>query len=123
MDLEGGYHLSGRHDGLVVGVRQGFNFSDFSSGSTQARLGYDLALPNIIGKNELIIAPYAAFGAGYQFVSAAGDAAFAMTFGAEGRLFVADKVYVHFRPIDLGVWIGSQTNVAYSMAGGAGMSF
>ncbi|MBL9113168.1 MAG: hypothetical protein JNM74_28035, partial [Myxococcales bacterium] len=65
IEIHGGYHLSGRHDGFVVGATQKLAFANGSIGATVLRLGYDIAIP--IGKRELTIAPYAFGGIAYPF--------------------------------------------------------
>ena len=89
IEVHGGYHISGRHDGFVVGATQRFSFGPQTAGSTVARLGWDLAFALGGGAQELVVAPYAFGGARYVFKG--GDPAGYLGFGVEGRYFVMAK--------------------------------
>jgi hypothetical protein len=120
MDFEGGYHFSGRHDGMAIGLRQGFYFGSFSAGSTQARFGYDIPIPISEGKYELVIAPYGVMGIAYGF--SGGDPSFAFGFGGEGRFFIGDGgFYVAGRPIEIGGWVPGGFTYKFDL--GAGYAF
>lgn len=88
LELHGGYHVSGRHDGFVIGATQKFAFANGSIGATVLRLGYDLAIP--LGRRELTIAPYGFGGIAYPF--SAGDPGAHFGFGVEGRFFPLEKI-------------------------------
>ncbi|MFO0641988.1 MAG: OmpA family protein [Polyangiaceae bacterium] len=88
IEIHGGYHLSGRHDGFVVGATQKLAFANGSIGATVLRLGYDIAIP--IGKRELTIAPYAFGGIAYPF--GGGDPGAHLGAGVEGRFFPLEKL-------------------------------
>lgn len=87
IEIHGGYHVSGRHDGFVIGATQKFAFANGSLGATVLRLGYDIAIP--IGRRELTIAPYGFGGIAYPF---SGDPGAHFGFGAEGRFFPIEKI-------------------------------
>lgn len=87
IEISGGYHVSGRHDGFVLGGTQRFFFGNGTGGATVARLGYDIAVP--IGRRELTIAPYAFGGVYYAF--AGGDPGAHLGLGVEGRFFPIEK--------------------------------
>lgn len=87
-EIHGGYHLSGRHDGFVLGATQKISFGAAVVGATLARLGYDVAIP--IGRRELTIAPFGFVGA-YYALSGEGDPGAHFGFGVEGRFFPIEK--------------------------------
>lgn len=139
LELHGGYHLSGRHDGFVVGATQRFTFGDVSAGATVARLGWDFAFA--LGDSELTVAPFAFVGARYPFSQ--GDASAYFGFGVEGRYFlfsnaagaataagapgraggVLDGLYLVLKPLDLGFGPGTASVVTLSFQAGAGLAF
>ena len=120
ISAEFGHHLTQRHDGFVIGVRQVFLFAGSSAGMTEARIGWDFAIP--IKQYELTVAPYAVAGAAYGF--SGGDTAFALGFGAEGKFFFLDRLYAFAIPIELGTWIGSgYGGVVYQLGAGIGYAF
>ncbi len=80
LELHGGYHFSGRHDGFVVGLTQRIGFGSGVYGMTLARIGWDIPIP--VGRAELTIAPYVFGGAFYPF----GDGDAGAHFGAGGEL-------------------------------------
>jgi outer membrane protein OmpA-like peptidoglycan-associated protein len=88
IEIHGGYHVSGRHDGFVIGATQKFAFANGSIGATVLRLGYDVAIP--IGRRELTIAPYAFGGIAYPF--GGGDPGAHVGAGVEGRFFPIEKI-------------------------------
>ena len=90
VEIHGGYHLSGRHDGFVVGASQKLLLGDGSGGATVARAGWDIAIP--LGRRELTLCPYGFGGALYGFSGGGAGAYFGA--GFEGRFFpikTADK--------------------------------
>lgn len=103
LDFEVGMHFLGHHDGPVAGLRQAFYIAGASIGTTQARLGWDIAIP--ISDFELTIAPYGTFGIGYGFNG--GDPLFAFGIGAEGKFFFWKGLYGFFRPFEGGALIGN----------------
>jgi hypothetical protein len=121
VSAEFGYHFSGRHDGLVVGIRQLFLFGSLAAGTTEARVGWDIAIP--IKQFELTVAPYGVAGIAYAF----GDnrkAAFVLAAGAEGKFFFKDNLYAFLIPLELGGWVGSgYAGVSYEAGAGIGYAF
>jgi len=83
IEVHGGYHLSGRHDGFVIGATQKFAFRAGAAGASLVRLGYDVAIP--IGRRELTIAPFAFGGVAYELAGGAPGAHLGI--GVEGRFF------------------------------------
>lgn len=88
IEIHGGYHVSGRHDGFVIGATQKFAFGNGTIGATVVRLGYDIAIP--VGRREITIAPYGFGGVAYPF--SAGDPGGHFGFGVEGRFFPIEKI-------------------------------
>jgi outer membrane protein OmpA-like peptidoglycan-associated protein len=87
LEIHGGYHLSGRHDGFVIGLTQKLAIGTAVMGATVGRLGYDIAIP--IGRRELTIAPYGFGGVAYGF--SGGDPGAHFGLGVEGRFFPIQK--------------------------------
>lgn len=123
VDVEGGYHFSGRHDGFVLALRQAFYFSGGSLGSTTARAGWDIPISLADGKMELTIAPYAHVGIGYAF--AGGDPFFHWGVGADGKLFFLKDLglYAFVRPIEFSMFINQAVLPAISFGAGMGFAF
>jgi hypothetical protein len=125
LDAEFGYHFMGHHDGFVAAVRQSFYLSGGSAGTTQARLGWDIAIP--ISNFELTIAPYATLGIFYGF--SGGDPAFAFGIGVEGKFFflpadhAAGGLYAFFRPFEGGAGISSASFFLANLGAGIGYAF
>lgn len=123
VDAEFGFHLSGRADGLVFGIRQAILLGWGSGGITTARVGYDI--PVALGEEmELTIGPYAHLGAAYPF--SGGDAAFHLGLGVDGKLFFAHDLglYLFVRPIELGFNINGNPAVPMlTFAAGLGFAF
>lgn len=123
IDVEAGYHFSGRHDGFVLGLRQAFYFGSGSLGSTTVRAGFDI--PVAIGESgmELTIAPFAHLGIGYAF--AGGDPSFHWGVGADGKLFFLKDVglYAFVRPIEFSMFINQAVIPALSFGAGMGFAF
>ena len=84
LEIAAGYHISGVHEGFVLGLAQRFDIgiSGGSSGATLARLGWDFAID--LDPMELTIAPYLQGGAVYGFGGGAGGL---VGMGVEGRWF------------------------------------
>jgi hypothetical protein len=120
ISAEFGYHFTGRHDGLVLGPRQVFLFGSVIGGITEARIGYDIAIP--IRQFEVTVAPYGVAGVAYNF--SGGKAAFAFGVGAEGKFFFKDNIYAFLIPVELGAWIGTgYGGVEYQAGAGIGYAF
>lgn len=119
---EFGYHVSGRHDGFVIGARQAFLFPAGGGvwGTTQARLGWDIAIP--VRRFEITIAPYGVAGVAYNLNG--GNAAFAFAGGAEGKFFFSKGGYACATPFELGSWVGRGFNgVVFQASVGIGYAF
>ncbi len=123
VDAEFGFHISGRADGLVFGIRQAILLGWGSGGITTGRVGWDI--PVALGEEmELTIGPYAHLGAAYPFNG--GDAAFHLGFGVDGKLFFSHDLglYLFVRPIELGFNINGNPAVPMlTFAGGLGFAF
>ncbi len=124
MEFSGGYHLTGRHDGLVVGGAQKFLFVGGSVlAATVFRMGYDISIP--IQEMELTIAPYGFAGLAY----ANGGAGAHFGFGGEGRFFPLKEgpgkgFFAVGRPFEVGFISNSfGTSVIYTFSVGAGFAF
>lgn len=122
VDAEFGYHFSGRADGFVLAIRQAFLLGWGSAGITQARIGWDIAVP-IGDEMELTIAPYAHLGAAYPFDG--GKAGFLFGFGADAKLFFSRTfgLYAFLRPIEFGLLTTDPLVPFLSFAGGLGYAF
>ncbi len=123
--IEFGYHVSGRHDGFVVGLRQSFiitaiGFNGDAAGTTVARLGYDV--PIKVDKLEINIDPYATFGIGYIFDGA--HTGLTGTGGIDVKLFFAKGIFAFVRPAELGIQCFHDQGIcAFNYAAGAGAGF
>ncbi len=123
--IELGYHISGRHDGFVVGVRQSFiitalGFNGDAAGTTVARLGYDV--PIKADKLEINIDPFATFGIGYVFDRA--HTGLTGTGGIDVKVFFAKGIYAFARPAELGIQCFHDQGIcAFNYAAGAGAGF
>ena len=125
IDLHGGYHLGGTHEGFVIGATQRFLFSGGFIAATTARAGYDIAIPIKNGEMELTIAPYGFLGAMY------GDNGGRPYFGAgvEGRFFPLNEgggkgFFATAKPLELGFAPGSGGLLwTYTFNAGAGYAF
>lgn len=80
LELHGGYHFSGRHDGFVVGLTQRIGIGSSVYGMTLARVGWDIPIP--VGRAELTLAPYVFGGVFYPL----GDGDVGAHFGAGGEV-------------------------------------
>lgn len=128
-DVEFGYHFSGRHDGLVLGVRQAFDVSRdiYSMGETLIRGGWDFALPFRNGRFELTFAPFATVGLNYTFQNL--HAGFHTSIGLDTKLFFFQGLYLLVRPAEFGlgefVDLGSALaqNVYFNFSAGLGFGY
>ena len=127
-DIEFGLHFTGRHDGLVLGIRQSFDVGRdvYSMGETVVRGGWDFALPFRNGRFELVLAPFGTFGADYVFQYA--RAGVRLTAGFDAKLFFFQGLYLLVRPVELGfaqfVDLGfNQQNVYFTINGGGGLGY
>jgi len=127
-DIEFGVHFTGRHDGLALGVRQAFDVGRdvYSMGETVLRGGWDFALPFRNGRFELVLAPFATFGANYTFQNL--HAGVRATVGFDAKLFFFQGLYLLVRPIELGfgefVELSvNQQNVYFNMNLGLGLGY
>jgi hypothetical protein len=107
-DLEFGFHVSGRHDGFVIGLRQSFTLTALQAhagGASQLRLGYDIPV-TVVG-HELSIDPFAAVGIGYIFDGVTGfggpSAGIVATGGIDVKFFLAGGFFAFVRPFEGGV--------------------
>jgi len=124
-DFEFGYHFSGRHDGLEIGIRQGFYVgrNAYDVGETLLRGGYDFAFPFRNGRFELTIAPFGTFGANYLFTNL--NAGLHWSVGIEAKLFFFHELYLLVRPVELSIGeyvnLGPNApNVYFNMNAGVG---
>jgi hypothetical protein len=124
LDVEFGYHFSGRHDGFVLAARQAFYFSGGALGTTDLRIGYDVALPMKDGKYELTIAPYGLAGVGYALRGGLGTD-FHVGAGIEGRFFPmqSNGFYVFARPLELTYFAGTLSFWNINPNAGIGIAF
>lgn len=127
-DIEFGVHFTGRHDGLVIGVRQAFDVGKdvYSMGETSLRGGWDFALPFRNGRFELVLAPFGTFGVNYTFKNP--NAGVRLTAGFDAKLFFFQGLYLLVRPIELGfgefVDLGpTQKNVYFNLNMGVGLGY
>ncbi len=125
-DVEFGVHFTGRHDGVVLGIRQAFDVGHAPLGETLLRGGYDIALPLRNGRYELTIAPFGTFGANYLFDGPHAGVHFSI--GIEGKLFFYEGLFLLVRPIELA--IGEfvtppflYKNVVFNLNAGVGLGF
>jgi len=126
-DVEFGYHFSGRHDGFVLGIRQGFDVGNASIGETSLRAGYDLAIPLRNGRFEITIAPYGTIGLDYFFDGPRAGVRFSV--GVEGKLFFYRGLFLLVRPIELSVGefvnppVFYNKNVFFNLNAGVGLGY
>lgn len=127
LEVSGGYHLGGTHEGFVIGGAQKFLFGSLGGAAfaTVLRVGYDIAIP--IKDFELTIAPYGfggiAYGDGWG-----GDVHAHFGFGAEGRFFPLSEgagkgFFAVARPLEVGfvpIGGGAGTAIPYTFSVGAG---
>jgi hypothetical protein len=130
MEVSGGYHLGGTHEGFVIGGAQKFLFGSFGGAAfaTVLRLGYDIAIP--IKQFELTVAPYGfggiAYGDGWG-----GEVRAHFGFGVEGRFFPLTEgagkgFFAVARPLEIGfvpIGGGAGTAIPYTFSVGAGYAF
>jgi hypothetical protein len=118
LDLEAGYHFMGHHEGIVAGLRQSFYLSGGSAGTTQARVGWDIAIPLKDGQFEITIAPYTTLGVFYPF--GGGNAGFAFGIGVEGKFFFYEGLYAFLRPFEGGAVISNGSGFLGNFGAGIG---
>jgi hypothetical protein len=125
--IEFGYHFQGRHDGIMLGIRQGFsitalgfNFAPHAAGTTAARIGYDFAFK--AGTLEINVDPYVMLGVGYIFDGP--SAGIETTGGLDLKLFITKGFYVVARPAELGIQCFHDSgNCAFAYLAGIGAGF
>lgn len=123
--IEFGYHFQGRHDGIMLGIRQGFsitaiNIGSRAAGTTSLRVGYDFAFK--AGSLEINVDPYAMLGAGYIFDGP--SAGITTTGGLDVKLFLTKGFYVVARPAELGIQCFHDSgNCAFAYLAGVGAGF
>jgi len=128
MELSGGYHINGSHEGFVIGGAQKFIFGGNAGGfigATVLRMGYDIAIP--IKEFELTVAPYGYGGIAYGDL----DLRAHFGFGVEGRFFPLTEgagkgFFAVARPFEVGfipIGSGLGTLVPYTFSVGAGYAF
>jgi hypothetical protein len=125
--IEAGFHFQGRHDGIMLGIRQGFsitaiNFPPHAAGTTAARIGYDFAFK--AGSLEVNVDPYGMIGVGYVFDGP--SAGITATGGLDVKLFLVKGFYVVARPAELGIQCfhdRGECAFAYLAGAGAGFAF
>lgn len=123
--IELGYHFLGRHDGIMLGIRQGFSvdaLQGHAAGTTAARIGYDLAFK--AGALEINVDPFVTIGAGYIFDGS--HAGIETTGGIDVKLFLVKGFYVVARPAELGIQCFHDAGIcafAYLAGAGAGFAF
>jgi hypothetical protein len=127
IEIHGGYHLGGTHEGFVLGGSQKFFFGSASSGATLLRAGYDIAIPIKGGEMELTVAPFGFGGIYYGF--SGGDPRAMFGFGAEARFFPLNEgagkgFFAAAKPIELGFLPGTGgLFTTYTFHLGAGYAF
>jgi hypothetical protein len=128
-DVEFGVHFTGRHDGVVVGIRQAFDVgsAQWSLGETMLRGGYDIALPLRNGRFEITLAPFATFGVDYTLYRNL-NAGVRVSLGIEGKLFFFQGLYLLLRPVELSIGefvnLGPlQKNVYFNFNAGLGAGY
>jgi hypothetical protein len=126
--IEAGFHFQGRHDGIMLGIRQGFSITatnilgGHAAGTTSARVGYDVAFK--AGSLEVNVDPYAMIGVGYVFDGP--HAGILATGGLDVKVFLTKGFYVVARPAELGIQCFEDSGscaFAYLAGAGAGFAF
>jgi hypothetical protein len=121
-DIEAGYHVSGRHDGLAVALRQAFMTNVLPGdvgGSTALRMGWDVLVH--LGAFELDLDPFATVGIGYV-LNGKLFAGVDFSGGIDAKLFVFDGLYAFARPFEVGaVCFQTSGNCVLEMSAGAGV--
>lgn len=125
LEISGGYHINGAHEGLVLGGAQKLIFSGGMIAATVVRVGFDLAIP--VQEMDLVVAPYGYGGVAYG--APVGGVLAHFGFGAEGRFFPIKRgpgkgFFAVARPFEVGFIpaIGG-TLVFYTFSAGAGFAF
>lgn len=124
IEVSGGYHIGGTHEGFVIGGAQKFIFAGGGAFiATVARAGYDIAIP--IQEMELTIAPYGFLGITYGDVGLHPH----FGFGVEGRFFPLNEgagkgFFAVARPFEIGfIPLSGGTSVPFTFSLGAGYAF
>jgi hypothetical protein len=123
--IEFGYHFQGRHDGIMLGIRQGFSIDALqghAAGTTALRIGYDFAFK--AGQLEINVDPFATVGVGYIFDGP--HAGIETTGGIDVKLFLVKGFFVVARPAELGIQCFHDVgdcSFAYLAGVGAGFAF
>lgn len=120
-EVEVGYHFSGHHDGVVLGLRQAFMITGtqgHADGLTSIRGGYDIPLK--VSNMELNVDPFVTLGIGYQFDGP--SAGISVTGGLDAKLFIgASGLFVYARPVELGIQCAEDRGIcAFNFAGSLG---
>lgn len=127
--VELGYHFSGRHDGFVLALRQGFAITAVqgaAAGVTLVRGGYDLAFK--AGSFEVNVDPFGTFGVGYIFdgllPGAGPSAGIQGTAGIDVKVFFTKGFFAYARPAELGFQcFHDYGQCAFTYAAGVGAGF
>ena len=124
LDVEFGYHFTGRHDGFVLAGRQSFYVGPGGMGASDLRIGYDIAIPLSDGKLELTIAPYGLVGIGYALRGGLG-LDLHIGAGVEGRLFLmqSNGFYIFARPLEITAFVGGIHSWNFAPSAGVGIAF
>ena len=123
--IEFGFHFQGRHDGIMLGIRQGFSIDAIqghAAGTTAARVGYDFAFK--AGSLEINVDPFGTIGVGYLFDGP--HAGILATGGLDVKLFLVKGFFVVARPAELGIQCFHDLGdcaFAYLAGVGAGYAF
>jgi hypothetical protein len=127
-----GYHL----DGNASGPALGFDIQESFGSGTTLELGpkflWDIPIIRNLG---LYLTPSAMIGYGYEDVGCpdnfntfvngchGGGSFFDMQFGFEGKLMLADRAFVFFRPLTLDFGINSGFAFRWDIMSGGGVTF
>jgi len=126
--IEFGFHFSGKHQGLSLGIRQSFIITasnilgGHAAGTTVGRGGYDFAFK--AGSMEVNVDPFLTIGAGYVFDGP--HAGLQMSTGLDVKLFLTGGFYLVARPVELGFQClhdSGRCAFAYLAGVGAGFAF
>ncbi len=127
-EIEAGFHFSGRHDGVSLGLRQMFSITGVqgrAAGGSFLRGGYDLAFK--VSTFELNVDPYAFLGVEYifdglaVFVKAGPSAGIGGGAGVDVKMFFGGGFFAYLRPLELGFQCFHDRGLcAFQYAGGIG---
>jgi hypothetical protein len=132
LELGAGYHVSGHHEGFVVGLAQRFDlfYDGGVGGASLARIGWDFAIP--ISEMELVVAPFV--GGGPLYDLRGGFVGGTVGGGIETRLFpvaasgdgppsLAEGVFIVAKPIAVDyAAIATISGAVLSFQAGAGLA-